>query len=118
MDLTNFTARPWGAYQDLARRDFPGDENTLVKEIFVPAGKCMSVQKHNLREEIWVVGAGRGQFYFEGEVRDVGPGDVLVIPRGKVHCVRSAPDQDLYFVELQCGAVLSGDDIERFDIQW
>ena len=118
MDLSKFTQRPRGAYQDLAAHEFPGGENTLVKEIFVPAGKCMSVQKHNLREEIWVVGAGRGQFYFEGETRDVGPGDVLVIPRGKIHCVRAAADRDLYFVELQCGEVLSGDDIERFELDW
>ena len=114
LDLTNFTERPWGAYRDLAVRAFPGNENTLVKEIFVPAGKCMSVQKHNLR----VVGAGKGQFYFEGETRDVGPGDVLVIPRGKIHCVRSAPDTDLYFIELQCGETLTGEDIERFETEW
>ena len=118
MDLSSFTERPWGAYHDLSTQSFPGGENTLVKEIFVPAGKCMSVQKHNLREEIWVVGAGRGQFYLEGQTRDVGPGDVLVIPRGSVHCVRAAADRDLYFVELQCGETLSGEDIERFGITW
>lgn len=118
MDMKDFTMRPWGGYRDLCVRDFPNNENTLTKEIFVPAGSCMSVQLHNLREEIWVVGAGRGQFYFEGETRDVGPGDVLVIPRGKIHCVRAAKDCDLYFIELQCGEVLSGDDIVRFDTEW
>ena len=118
MDLTGFTERAWGAYRDLSAQDFPGGERTLCKEIFVPAGRQMSVQKHNLRTEIWVVGAGRGQMYLEGQVRDVAAGDVLVIPAGSVHCVRAAQDADLYFVELQCGAELREDDIERFDTPW
>ena len=45
-------------------------------------------------------------------------GEEIEPEEGSVHCVRAAQDADLYFVELQCGAELREDDIERFAIPW
>lgn len=42
-------------------------------------------QKPHMRDEIYVVGSGRGDFICEGESRSFGPGDLLFVPAGVEH---------------------------------
>ncbi len=56
---------------------------TLEVELYTPKGD--DHQKPHTRDELYVVGAGTGQF-FDGESRvSVGPGSFIFIPAGQLH---------------------------------
>lgn len=42
-------------------------------------------QTPHLRDEIYVIATGSGQFAQEGESRPFGPGDLLFVPKGAPH---------------------------------
>ena len=49
-------------------------------------------------------------------MRNVRRGDVAYIVKGQLHAMRAV--SDLQFIEVQIGAELSEDDIERFEWEW
>ena len=68
---------------------------TLVVEIFEPGGKTPP-NSHAIAEEVFFVMAGTGIAYADGESRDVGPGDVLVLRPGTEHVVENTGPGKLY----------------------
>jgi mannose-6-phosphate isomerase-like protein (cupin superfamily) len=75
----------------LARLPGPGGERfapvlehgTLLVEIYAPRGH--DPQTPHLRDELYVVVAGRGMFVNGDRREPFGPGDVLFVPAGVVH---------------------------------
>ena len=59
---------------------------------------------------------GVGELLIDGHVRNVRRGDVAYIVKGQLHAMRAV--SDLQFIEVQIGAELSEDDIERFEWEW
>ena len=102
-----FEERRWGRYTVVAR-----DKNSLVKQLFLYKDKAISYQTHEHRDEIWVIISGYGEFVLDGEIRKVKVGDTLRINRGQKHSIRAI--SDLLITEVQIGAILSEDDIERY----
>ena len=45
----------------------------------------ISAQTPHLRDEIYVIATGSGQFVQQGDSRAFGPGDLLFVPRGVPH---------------------------------
>jgi len=99
--------RPWGWFETLA-----SGEGYLVKRLCIRAGQRISLQRHRHRLEHWVVVAGCGELHCDGASLTAGPGTTLLVPCGAVHRA-SAGGEDLLIVEVQRGALLSEDDIER-----
>ena len=99
--------RPWGWFETLG-----SGPNYLVKRLAIRAGQRISLQRHRHRTEHWVVVAGNGCLECDGTVVVAQPGTAMVIPCGAVHRA-SAGSADLLIVEVQRGALLSEDDIER-----
>jgi mannose-6-phosphate isomerase-like protein (cupin superfamily) len=56
---------------------------SLSVELYAPRG--VDAQTPHTRDEVYVVIAGRGQFFCDGETRDVGPGELLFVPAGMDH---------------------------------
>ena len=101
-------ARPWG---DWAVIDVgPG---FAVKRIRVAPGGILSLQRHAHRAEIWTVVAGTARVTRNDESFDVAAGGSTAIGRGDIHRVQNAGSDDMVFIEVQTGAVLREDDIER-----
>jgi mannose-6-phosphate isomerase-like protein (cupin superfamily) len=84
-----------------------------VKRLCLQPGCRLSLQRHRHRSEHWVVVAGTGRVLCDGEERAVGPGSTLLVPAGAVHRATADPDGPLLLVEVQRGALLREDDIER-----
>ena len=63
-------------------------------EIRLPPGESSTPVKHRTVEEIWYFLAGTGSVTVGGKVRNVGPGDTVVIPTGVVFSFRNASDSE------------------------
>jgi len=102
-----YEERRWGEYTVLSQ-----DEHSLVKHLFLSAGKSISYQLHKYRDEVWVITAGEGIFTLDGEEKKVKAGDVVRINRGQKHKI--AAITGLQFKEVQLGDKFDENDIERF----
>ena len=99
--------RPWGWFETLAE-----GKGYRVKRLLISKGRRISLQRHHHRSEHWVVAAGRGVLTLDDQQQLLEPGSQLAIPLGAVHRA-TAQQQDLEIIEVQRGAWLSEDDIER-----
>jgi mannose-1-phosphate guanylyltransferase/mannose-6-phosphate isomerase len=100
--------RPWGEWRVLSAE--PG---CVVKRILVNPAARLSLQRHAHRSEHWIVVAGQGLATLDEATIALSPGSTLFIPAGAVHRIANTGDADLMFIEVQTGALLSEDDIER-----
>ncbi len=103
-----FEERPWGTYTVLD--EGPGYK---VKRIEVLPGKRLSYQKHAMRDEHWMVVAGRARVILEGGEVFVGLGETIDIPVGAAHRIENPDAEKLVFIEIQRGSYLGEDDITR-----
>ncbi len=111
-----YEERRWGEYKVLGL-DTCGDEGLfLTKYMYIKAGKDVSYQVHQNRDEIWTIVDGTGYLLIDGHVRNVRRGDVAYITKGMKHSIKAVTD--LHFIEVQIGNELSESDIERFAWEW
>ncbi len=103
----NRSQRPWGWFETLAE-----GEGYRVKRLVLQPGQRLSLQRHTHRCEHWLVAAGDGLAWVDGTEIRLGPGVGLTIPQGAVHRAAAGP-ASLEIIELQRGATLREDDIER-----
>src|SRR5688500_16864134 len=110
MAETDFSIRPWGAYQVI-------DEGPAhkVKRITVRRGSRLSYQFHARRSEHWFVLSGRGLDTLDQHVIQVYPGSAVDVPVGVAHRVENIGEEDLVFIEVQSGDYFGEDDIVRLD---
>jgi mannose-1-phosphate guanylyltransferase/mannose-6-phosphate isomerase len=102
--------RPWGHY-----RTVDSGSGFQVKRIVVNPGGRLSLQRHTRRTEHWVVVAGIAEVTVGEETRRLGPTESVVVPAGAAHRLANPGKQDLHLVEVQSGAYVGEDDIERLD---
>jgi mannose-6-phosphate isomerase-like protein (cupin superfamily) len=62
MNWIDVDDRPWGRWEEYLNED-----GYRVKRIIVAAGERLSLQRHALRSEHWVIVAGSGSFYTRRE---------------------------------------------------
>jgi mannose-6-phosphate isomerase-like protein (cupin superfamily) len=72
---------------------------TMVVEIFEQGGKTPP-NSHTVAEEVFFVMAGTGKATADGNTRDVGPGDVLVLRPGTEHVVENTGPGKLYCLTM------------------
>ena len=89
---------------------------TLTKRICIHAGKHLSYQLHEMRDEVWTIISGSGEVIVNERLMPVKAGDVLHIPAGTRHSVRAI--QDLGIIEVQTGSLLIEEDITRLIMDW
>jgi len=102
--------RPWGRHQVVDR-----GERFQVKRITVKPGGCLSLQKHRHRAEHWVVVSGTAKVTRDGETFLLRENESTFIPLGAVHRLENPGPDVLHLIEVQSGAHLAEDDIERLD---
>jgi len=78
-------------------------------------GARLSLQRHQHRAEHWAVVRGVAEITCENVVQTLEANQSFYIPIGDKHRLANPGDQVLEIIEVQTGAVLSEDDIERFD---
>ncbi|WP_085506170.1 sugar phosphate nucleotidyltransferase [Thalassobacillus devorans] len=111
-----YEERRWGWYRVLDHSKFEEGNEVLTKRIGVNSGKNLSYQKHYARSEVWTIIKGEGEFALNEEIRNVKPGDVLVIPVEAKHGIKAITDME--FIEVQTGSQLIEEDIVRIFMTW
>ena len=108
------TVRPWGYYRVL--HVVPGMK---VKELTVDPGQSLSMQRHRLRAEYWMVSEGRAVVHSQmdsGYVltpRTLETHDEYQVPVGGWHQLTNPFDVPVKIVEIQYGQQCQEEDIER-----
>jgi len=108
------TERQWGYYRVL--HEVPGMK---VKELTVNPGKSLSMQKHKLRSEYWVVSEGQAvvnratPLDFKLPPATLDRHDQLHIVKQEWHQLTNPYDHPLKIVEIQYGEKCAEEDIER-----
>ena len=109
------TERQWGYYRVIHEYD----KHTKVKELAVPPGQKLSMQKHKQRSEHWFVAEGTASVYTINTSTDFELYGVytqhqsLHIPQGMWHQLANESTVPLKLVEIQYGENCVEEDIER-----
>ena len=110
--MIEFDNRPWGRWEE-----YLNEPGYRVKRILLYPGKRLSLQRHQFREEHWVVVSGTGLLTLGEEQRPVSRGDVAHIRKGEIHRIQNTGEDYLVFIETQMGICLE-DDVERIEDDW
>lgn len=108
------TLRPWGYYKII--HETPGIK---VKELSVEPGKNLSMQRHKLRSEYWIVSEGTAVVDSQLDSGYPMPAKTLnfldshLVPVGEWHQLKNLTSQPLKIIEIQYGIDCSEEDIER-----
>ena len=101
--------RPWGKYVNL----FEG-KGFLVKELFVKPGASLSLQKHNHREEHWLITQGSPKITLNNDTLNKKTNDSVFIPKGAIHRINNPFKAIVKIIEIQIGSILKESDIIRY----
>ena len=102
--------RPWGWYETLCL-----DHRFQVKRIMVKPGGILSLQSHHHRSEHWIVVAGTAEVTIGDTVQLVSENQGVYIPLGAKHRMANPGKVPMYLIEVQTGAYLGEDDIQRYE---
>jgi mannose-1-phosphate guanylyltransferase/mannose-6-phosphate isomerase len=102
--------RPWGDWTVL-----DAGSGYVVKRIRVTPGGILSLQRHRHRAEEWTVVAGVAQVTLDQRQFDLSAGQSAHIDTGDIHRIANRGTEDVVFIEVQTGLILSEDDIERLE---
>ena len=82
----------------LDRTNAPVELQSLAEDT-IPPGGATQRHYHKVSEEFYFVLEGRGVMDLDGELREVGPGDAILIPRHAWHQISATvPGQTLRFL--------------------
>jgi mannose-1-phosphate guanylyltransferase/mannose-6-phosphate isomerase len=113
IELHRKAFRPWGNYDCL-----DSGERFQVKRITVKPGQCTSMQRHFHRAEHWIVVSGTAEVTCGDKVFMLTENESTFIPLGSRHRLKNPGTVDLELIEVQSGAYLGEDDIERIDDEY
>ncbi len=102
--------RPWGYYESIAMY-----ERFQVKRIVVNPGASLSLQMHHHRAEHWVVVSGTAEITLNEDTFFLSENQSTYIPPTCKHRLKNPGIIPLAIIEIQSGAYLGEDDIQRFD---
>jgi len=101
--------RPWGWF-----RQYAHNVTCTVKVIQVNPGEALSLQRHQHRDELWVVLDDGLEITVDDDVTVADRGQEFWVPRGSLHRVRGVGNAPARFMEVAFGTFDEGD-IERLD---
>ncbi|MDF1826223.1 MAG: cupin domain-containing protein [Verrucomicrobiales bacterium] len=94
-DQTPFTTADGSTIRSiLDRTNAPVEEQSLA-EATLPPGGATERHYHLVSEEFYYILSGDGIMEIEGETREVGPGDAILIPKGDWHQIRANESVEL-----------------------
>lgn len=102
--------RPWGSFTVL--KDEP---HYKLKQLLNTPGNRLSLQRHQKREEHWIVIAGHPEITIDDSTVAMHAGDYIRIPLHSWHRLANPEEhtEAVEIIELQLGTYFGEDDIER-----
>jgi mannose-6-phosphate isomerase-like protein (cupin superfamily) len=107
-EARGFVTRPWGGFETI--EEGPGYK---VKRLIVEPGGRLSLQRHRLRAESWIVVSGAPRVIVSGRARRVRAREMVTVPRGAWHRIENHGRAQVVIIEVQHGPYLGEDDIIR-----
>ena len=110
------TLRPWGYYRVL--HEVPGMK---VKELTINPGEKLSMQRHNLRAEFWIVSEGRANVNsmmpggYSLPTTEIAKHEQYNVPVNEWHQLTNPHNEPCRIVEIQFGTSCDESDIKRRD---
>lgn len=104
------TRKPWGSFETIAT-----EEDFQIKRLCVLPGEELSLQRHRMRAEHWVVIAGIAEVVVDNHKQTCHPGNGIFIPTGSVHRLINPGSEALVVIEVQTGEYFGEDDLVRLD---
>jgi len=101
--------RPWGFYKSTILSSY-----VQSKIITVFPHSELSLQKHNRREEHWIIIKGKGIVILGDSTIEAYPGKYIYIPKGCKHRIINNTDVNIILAEVQLGDYFGEDDIIRY----
>ncbi|MED4967015.1 sugar phosphate nucleotidyltransferase [Heyndrickxia coagulans] len=111
-----YEERIWGWSRVLDYTKYPNGKEMVTKRIHIEKGKNSSYHFHKFRDEVWTIVLGEGELALEDRLTRVKAGDIIHLPKGKKHGIRSI--SDLEFIEVQTGEGISDNDFVRLYHNW
>ena len=102
--------RPWGAWEVM-----DVGPTYVVKRLVVLPGQKLSLQRHQGREEHWVVVAGSANIVLDDIERTIPENGSAFIPAHTWHRLENPGREPLVVIEVEYGSDLREDDVERRD---
>lgn len=99
---------PWGYWEVLEV-----GEDYQVKRIGIHPGNRLSYQKHQKREETWMIASGEATIVLDGKEQILKAGETVHINKTQAHRIGNSGDKLLVFFEVQRGTYFGEDDIVR-----
>jgi mannose-6-phosphate isomerase-like protein (cupin superfamily) len=84
-----FTTKDGSTIRSILDRTNAPVEKQSLAEAQVLAGGATERHYHKLSEELYYILEGRGEMEIDGEMREVAPGDAILIPAGAWHTIRA-----------------------------
>ena len=103
-----FAEKSWGSFRVLDIQD-----ESLTIRVTLTEGHKMNYHYHTRRDEVWTVLSGRGIVTLDGTKMNVGPGDVIRMPKGTKHTIEAITE--LKVMEVQLGKDIRVDDKVKLD---
>ena len=104
----NDISSPWGFHNLVI-----DNKSYKVKILSINPKSQLSTQKHQHREEHWIVVKGNGEVVIDGKIHALNAGEYIKIPKKSVHCVKNTSSKNMVIIEIQLGEILKESDIER-----
>lgn len=99
---------PWGSWEVIEEAP-----EYKVKRLYVHPGHRLSYQKHEQREETWMIASGEASITLDGEDLKLKAGQTIHIRKTQAHRIANYGDAPLIFFEVQRGTYFGEDDIVR-----
>jgi D-beta-D-heptose 7-phosphate kinase/D-beta-D-heptose 1-phosphate adenosyltransferase len=106
----NYEDRFWGKFKTL----YTNGDKIKIKELIVEPQKSISLQKHQFRNEYWIIISGTAKIQIEDTESLFYPDDFLLIEPGILHKMTNVGTENLKILEVQHGKKCDESDIERF----
>ncbi|MFP3426281.1 mannose-1-phosphate guanylyltransferase/mannose-6-phosphate isomerase [Pseudoalteromonas sp. SIMBA_162] len=110
LDHHRVVYRPWGSYRTLVE-----GAGFKVKKITVNTGAKLSTQRHQHRAEHWVIVSGVADVRIDDQVLMLTQDQSCYIAAKQLHSLANDQQVPLIVIEVQTGAILDENDIERFN---
>ena len=107
--------RQWGNFK-VIENFFASENNIKIKILNILKDKNISYQFHKYRNEVWFILDGNGEVILDNKSFKVNAGDVIQIPKEKLHSIKAL--EDVQIIEVQYGQKNVEEDIIRIETNW
>jgi len=108
-EIPTYMAPDGAMIQELAGRS-TGLSGVSLAVIRHPPGTASRAHHHTVVDEVYFIWGGRGHVKADGETREVGPGDRVILRPGQMHKVWNDGTEDLVLI-VTCAPAYAPDEV-------